>query len=89
MSNENKTFQKNPQDINDLKTSITKLITGVTIANLKEVARNVLKRATSCVNANNGGLFEILGCVLKKTLYKKKYVTLRCFDLVVLHYKVK
>lgn len=66
MSNENKTFQKNPQDINDLKTSITKLITvitGVTIANLKEVARNVLKRATSCVNANNGGLFEILGCV--------------------------
>lgn len=68
MSNENKAFQKNPQDINELKTNITKLktvITGVTIANLKEVARNVLKRATSCVNAN-GGLFEILGCVLKK-----------------------
>lgn len=68
MSNENKAFQKNLQDINELKPNITKLITvitGVTIANLKEVTRNVLKRATSYVNANDG-LFEILGCVLKK-----------------------
>lgn len=54
----NKPFQNSPQDIHLLKTKITNLITEVTRAAVKKVARNLLKRANSCVNTNDGGLFE-------------------------------
>lgn len=54
-----KWFQNNPKNIQQLKTNLTLLITGVTRASLNKVPRNVLKRANSHVNAD-GGLCERL-----------------------------
>lgn len=59
----NKPFQNSSQDIHQLKTNITILITEVTRAAIKKVARNLFKRANSCVNTNDGGLFEHLKLV--------------------------
>lgn len=48
----NKAFHINLHDIQQLKTNITNPITDATRASLKKVARNVLKKTNSSVNAN-------------------------------------